>query len=106
MPEAVENGLELLRFGGRMVMAGSTFPSRAVALPAEQVVRRMLQLTGVYNYQPEDLASALEFLASEVERYPFASLVGREFSLDEVQVAFDYSETVRPPRVAIVPAGI
>jgi alcohol dehydrogenase len=102
-PEAIELGVRLLREGGRFVMAGATFPARPVQLLGEQLVRRLLQIIGVYNYQPEDLETALEFLASCQQRYPFAELVGKSFTLDEVNTAFDYAERRRPPRVAVIP---
>lgn len=56
--ESVELGIGLLCMGGRFVMAGATFPSRLVQLSAEQLVRRMIRITGVYNYAPEDLETA------------------------------------------------
>ena len=102
-PEAIELGIGLLRMGGRFVMAGATFPSRPVQLLAEQLVRRMLHVVGVYNYQPEDLERALEFLAKIQGRYPFEDLVGTMFPLGEVNLAFDYAERQRPPRVAVIP---
>jgi alcohol dehydrogenase len=105
-PEAIESGLGLLRFGGRFVLAGATFPSRPVALPAEQLVRRMLCLIGVYNYEPRDLASALDFLSTHAARFPFAALVARAFPLEQAQAAFEYAETARPPRVAVIPPPI
>ena len=78
-PEAVERGLGLLRMGGRFVMAGATFPSRPFQWPAEQIVRRMLQIIGVYNYQPEDLETALGFLAQSQGQFPFDELVSKTF---------------------------
>jgi alcohol dehydrogenase len=102
-PEAIETGIGLLRKGGRMVMAGSTFPSRPVQLAAEQLVRRMIRITGVYNYAPEDLESALAFLAGAVDRYPFGELVGAQYPLREVNAAMEFAERARPPRVALIP---
>jgi alcohol dehydrogenase len=61
-PEAVEASLPLLRPGGHLLLAGAVFPTRPVALPAETIVRRMLHISGVYNYDPSDLSRALEFL--------------------------------------------
>jgi hypothetical protein len=49
------------------------------------------------------LESALEFLAKCQGKYPFEKLVGKTFSLSEVNAAFDYAERQRPPRVAIIP---
>ncbi len=102
-PEAIELGVRLLREGGRFVMAGATFPARPVQLLGEQLVRRLLHVIGVYNYQPEDLETALQFLAESQGRYPFADLVGKVFLLDDVAAAFDYAERQRPPRVAVIP---
>jgi len=102
-PEAIELGVRLLREGGRFVMAGATFPARPVQLLGEQLVRRLLQIIGVYNYQPEDLETALQFLAKSQGQYPFAELVGKVFSLEDVNAAFDYAERQRPPRVAVIP---
>jgi alcohol dehydrogenase len=102
-PEAVERGLGLLRMGGRFVMAGATFPSRPFQWSAEQIVRRMLEIVGVYNYQPEDLETALAFLAKIQGRYPFDELVGKTFPLSEVNAAFEFAEKQRPARTAVVP---
>ncbi len=102
-PEAIETGLGLLRFGGRLVVAGATFPSRPVQLLAEQLVRRMHQLIGVYNYNPEDLETALTFLSQVQDRYRFDELVGKSFPLSDVSAAFEYAERRRPPRVAVIP---
>jgi alcohol dehydrogenase len=102
-PESMELGISLLRMGGRFVMAGATFPSRPAQLSAEQLVRRMIRITGVYNYIPEDLETALAFLAQVVDRYPFETLVGAEFPLREVNKAIAFAENERPPRVALIP---
>lgn len=102
-PEAIELGLGLLRYGGRFVLAGATFPSRPVQLLAEQIVRRMHQIKGVYNYNPEDLEAGLQFLSDCAGRYPFDELVGQAFPLEEVNAAIEVAERERPPRVAIVP---
>jgi alcohol dehydrogenase len=102
-PESIELGVSLLRMGGRFVMAGATFPSRPVQLLAEQLVRRMIRITGVYNYIPEDLETALAFLAKVVDLYPFEELVGAKFPLREVNAAIAFAESERPPRVALIP---
>jgi alcohol dehydrogenase len=103
-PEAVELGLNLLRFGGRFVMAGATFTARPVQVSAEQIVRRLLHVVGVYNYEPADLETALAFLAAGQQRFPFRDLIGPEFALEDVQAAFESAEHQRPPRVAVRPS--
>jgi alcohol dehydrogenase len=95
----------LLRPGGHALLAGATYPARALNFAGEQIVRGMIRITGVYNYQPADLQQGLQFLSDGVGRFPFASLVGRTFPLHEVQQAFEYAETERPPRVAVRPTA-
>ncbi len=88
-----------------MVMAGATFPARPAAICAEQVVRRMIRITGVYNYAPEDLEDALEFLEPAVGCFPFEELVAAVYPLREVNAALMHAETARPLRVALLPWG-
>jgi alcohol dehydrogenase len=102
-PGAVELGIRLLRPGGRLILAGSTFPQRPLRIDGEDLVRRLIQLIGVYNYLPEDLESALRFLSESVDSFPFETLVGRRFPLTAVNEAMDYAERERPPRVALLP---
>jgi alcohol dehydrogenase len=102
-PEACESAVARLRVGGQLVMAGAVFPTRPMALAAEQVVRRMLRIVGVYNYQPGDLGTALRFLDTAQAKYPFSELIGKRFSLREINAAVAYAEGEKPPRVALIP---
>lgn len=101
--DTAESAIEWLRPGGHLILAGAVFPSRPLELPAERLVRRMLRLTGVYNYTPQDLDAALRFLADAGSRYPFHELVGARFALSDINTAIAYAESERPPRVAVVP---
>ncbi len=100
-PEALELGIQLLREGGLFVVAGATFPARPVQWSGEMLVKRLLKVIGVYNYDPDDLWLALGFLDAAHKQFPFAELVAASFSLNEVNAAFDYAERKRPPRVAV-----
>jgi threonine dehydrogenase-like Zn-dependent dehydrogenase len=102
-PEAFQTGLDVLRAGGRFVLAGATFPSVPAPMPVEHITRRMLHIVGEYNYGPEDLDAALEFLARSHARSPFETPVARTFPLEAVNDAFAYAEEERPPRVALRP---
>jgi alcohol dehydrogenase len=102
-PEAVETGLQLLRIGGCYVLVGAVFPTRDVALPAEQVVRRLLRIEGVHNYTPADLQRAIDFLTAHHTRYPFGELVSGRFALAEADAAFQHAIASQAPRVAVVP---
>lgn len=100
---AMDAAPQVLRPGGHLILAGAVFPGSPLQWPAEMIVRRMLRITGVYNYSPADLQSALAFLSDHGRHYPFEKLVGATFPLAAVNEAFLHAGRERPPRVAVRP---
>jgi putative phosphonate catabolism associated alcohol dehydrogenase len=101
---AVQLCLDALTVGGRAVLVGSVAPDEDVALNPERMVRGLHTVTGVHNYRPEDLASAVRFLAGHHRAFPFASLVGRAYPLDQMDAAIDAAHRGPAPRQAVAPA--
>jgi alcohol dehydrogenase len=100
---AVGDAFAATRTGGVSVVAGTITPGGAVTLDPNDLVRRMLTIRGLHNYAPADLVAAVEFLARSGDRYPFTSLAGGAFALDDIEHAFE-SATVRAGRrVSITP---
>lgn len=100
---AVEQGLALLRIGGKIVLAGTVFPTRPIAVMPEKVVRNCLRVEGVHNYAPVDLETALAFLIGPGRSLPFESLMGPQFVLAEIEDAFISARSQPGVRIAIVP---
>ncbi len=101
--EAIHQGLPLLRTGGQYVFVGAVKPIGTIPLDPEQVVRRMWSISGVHNYAPIDLAMAIDFLAEHWNRFPFAEIVGDDFSLDHSEEAFQQMLATGAIRVAVKP---
>ncbi len=99
----MEASLDQLRIGGRLILVGAVFPARPLAVSAEQIVRRLLRVEGVHNYRPDDLRSAMQFLADVSEQYPFASLVADEFPLGRINEAVASAERSGAFRIAVRP---
>lgn len=99
----VQGAIENLRVGGRAVLAGSTVPGRKLEFDSCDWMRRMITVSGVHNYAPRDLVSAVEFLESNANAFPFDSLLGDRFDLDSLDDAF--RDATRNPgrRVVIAP---
>jgi alcohol dehydrogenase len=100
--DATAAALPLLRMGGTMVLAGAVFPTPAVALLPEQVVRRQLSLRGVHNYQSRDLKAALAFLRDH-PHYPFASLVSDWMPLEDADRGFRLAHENGAFRIGVRP---
>ncbi|MFP6765838.1 MAG: alcohol dehydrogenase catalytic domain-containing protein [Planctomycetaceae bacterium] len=101
--DAAESGIELLRTGGRLILVGAVFPGRSLELSAEQAVRRLLRIEGVHNYRPDDLQTAISFLAAAPADSPAGNLVEQEFRLTEVNQAFQSALENSPLRVSVRP---
>ena len=101
--ETVELCLKQVRIGGVVVLAGTVSPTPAIALDPQQIVRRMLTIRGIHNYQAKHLQRALDFLAQAAQRFPFASLIAETFPLDQAEAAFAAARTHAGRRVAVVP---
>ena len=100
---AIESALAWLRVGGRIVLVGSVFSSPPIALDPETVVRRMLSISGLHNYRPDDLAEALAFLAELPADAPSRSLAGCSYPLSEIDQAVTAADSNEHLRVVITP---
>ncbi len=101
--DAVEIGMEAIRMGGEAIWVGTVHPTDPVKIMPETLVRRMLAVRGVHNYNPSDLDFALRFLEENHRRFPFSELVEKTFALSEVNEAIDYAVASKAFRVAVKP---
>ncbi len=103
--QTVQAGLALVRIGGTLVLAGTVAPVGELRFDPEAVVRRLLTIRGVHNYHPQDLATALDFLAGPGRDFPWRSLVVAEYPLEQAEQAFAAAHANPGVRVAVVPGN-
>jgi putative phosphonate catabolism associated alcohol dehydrogenase len=99
--ESMELSLNLLQIGGMAIWIGATYPGPPISIDGETIVRNLLKIKGLHNYNAKDLVDAVEFIEKHHDEYPFEQLVEKEFSLKEVGEAFDYAIKHKPFRVGI-----
>jgi putative phosphonate catabolism associated alcohol dehydrogenase len=102
-PQVIPSGIQMLRTGGRYVLAGVVNPDSFVNLDANQILRKLVTLRGVHNYHPRNLVEALDFVHANRARFPFHELVDGKYPLEEVGRAMKDAEERRVLRAAIVP---
>jgi alcohol dehydrogenase len=100
-PQAMKLGMESLALGGIAVWIGAVYPAAPVEVDAQNLVRKILQVRGLHNYNYDDFLNAATFIESNYNKYPFEDLVEKEFSLDEVEEAFAFAADSKPVRVGI-----
>lgn len=87
--KAIESLLDVAGTGASVVLVGSVFPAKPIEVSAEQLVRKLVTITGVHNYVPEHLVEAVEFLRG-ADHEQFAALVGATIGFDDLPAAFAY----------------
>ena len=101
IPKAIMFALAKLNVGGKAILVGSTFRQPDISINAEMIVRKLLTIQGLHNYNDKDLVSAVAFMESARHFYPFDELVSATFDLSQVQQAFEYAVQHNPYRVGI-----
>jgi len=101
VPETMEALVGALGIGGVVVLVGAVHPQRPLQISADQLVRNLHTITGLHNYNEQDLVAAVEFIEKYHAQFPFESLVHDKFDLDAVNEAFDYAMKSKAHRVGV-----
>jgi alcohol dehydrogenase len=99
--KAIEQGAQLLRMGGRYLIAGLVTAGARIDLPADLVTKRCLSLLGIHNYRPEHLAFGLAFLDRNIDMLPLHEIVGATYPLAELPRAIEDANTGQHLRIAV-----
>jgi alcohol dehydrogenase len=102
-PQAIPQGIDLLRTGGTYVLGGVVNPNARVTLDANLLLKKMLTIRGVHNYHPRNLIEALDFVVANRTRFPFGELVDGQYPLERVGDAMADAAARRVLRAAILP---
>jgi L-iditol 2-dehydrogenase len=88
----VQEGIEMLRVGGRYLWMGNIVPGMKAEIVPHDVTRQPKTIRGVLAYDRWVIPRALEWVARTKDRYPFHRLVGASFPLEQINEAFEQAE--------------
>jgi alcohol dehydrogenase len=100
-PAAMKTGIDSLALGGCAIWIGAVFPAAPVKVDAQKIVRKLLHIRGLHNYNYDDFVNATEFIEKNHAKYPFGELIEKEYPLNEINDAFKYASESKPVRVGI-----
>ncbi len=92
VPAVVQEGLEMLRVGGRYLWMGNIVPGAETRIVPHDAVRQPKQILGVLAYDRWVLPRALGWLARARSRYPLERLVSQTYPLEQINDAFAQAE--------------
>ncbi len=88
----VQEGIEMLRVGGRYLMMGNIVPGATAEIVPHDAVRQPKSLLGVLSYDAWVIPRALDWLLRARDRYPFDRLLAARFPLDRLDDAFQRAD--------------
>jgi putative phosphonate catabolism associated alcohol dehydrogenase len=94
-------GIDSLAVGGCAIWIGAVYPTKPVEIDAQKIVRKVLQIRGLHNYNYQDFANAASFIEKHLGGYPFEAAIEKEFTLEQIEEAFIYATEKKPVRVGI-----
>ena len=104
VPEAVPEGLEMLRKGGTYVEAGNFVETGEVSLsPHRHFCAKNVRLIGMTNHPFTGYTPSMELLQRHADLFPFEEFVTHEYPLDQTEEALLKSMEPDCMKVVVVP---
>lgn len=101
LPSAMHTTLNTLGIGGMAIWVGATFPQSSISINAEMIIRKLITIKGIHNYNEADFIAATDFFEVAYDTYDFDSLVQGGFCLEQTNEAYQYALKENPYRVGI-----
>lgn len=99
--EAIKTGLQFSATGAQHIWIGAVTPTENIAINPEVMIRKLLSIKGMHNYNYEDFVHAVSFFEDHFTHYPFDTFIEKEFTLQDTEEAFHYAIKHKPYRVLI-----
>jgi L-iditol 2-dehydrogenase len=104
-PRAVEEGLTLVRDGGRYVIAGHYTNAGASSINAhERINRKHLEIRGCWGSEAGHFLRALTVLDMHARTVPFRDIGARVYPMSEINAALADAEAMRLPKALVDPS--
>jgi len=102
-PIAFNEGLDIIRRGGRYVVVGQ-LGSGTTTIKPSLIVSKQLRILGSLSGRAKAYWKALEFVSAHQEHFPFDRMISTHYSLDEVNVALQRMKNYEEIKPMIEPA--
>lgn len=103
-PEALPQGLDLVRDGGRMVVSGHYTDNGASTVHAHfQINRKHVEIKGCWGSDFSHFHRAVQLAARHQDRFAWREMVGRRYTIDEANEALAAVEKREVVKALIVP---
>jgi threonine dehydrogenase-like Zn-dependent dehydrogenase len=102
-PQAFNEGLDLIRRGGRYVVVGQLGTGTTTIKPS-LIVSKQLRILGSLSGRAKAYWKSLDFIAAHKANIPFERMISNHYSLDQVNVAMERMKNYEEIKPVIQPA--
>ena len=102
-PEAVPEGMELCRDGGRFLVLGQYGNAGNVSLNPHIITRKQLQMIGSWGFEPRHVDRAISLLDGGEWKLHFAAQITHRFALADADQALQTVRALRAGKTVILP---
>ncbi|MBI1895789.1 MAG: zinc-binding dehydrogenase [Acidobacteria bacterium] len=102
-PDAVNEGLEYCRDGGRFLVLGQYADAGSISFNPHTVTRKQLQMIGSWGFEPRHVDRALGLLNETGWKHRFARQITHRFALDRADEALQTTRQWISGKTVIVP---
>ncbi|MFC1926667.1 zinc-binding dehydrogenase [Chloroflexota bacterium] len=102
VPDAFNQGLEMIRRGGRYLIIGQTSTSTIPIMPA-MILFKQIDIVGSLSADISHYYTAIQFIRNNRHKYPLADIITNKYSLEQVNEALHAMESGTVTKPVIVP---
>ena len=104
VPEAVSQGLDMLRVGGTLIVAGNYIDMGTTPInPQRQILSKNARIIGVNGQTPASYATALKLVKRFATTIPVHEMVTHKFKIEDAERALNVAFGMDSMEVAIAP---
>ena len=87
-PGAFNEGLDLVRKGGRYLTVGQLGTGTTTFSPS-MIVKKNIRIIGSFSGDVKSYWKALQFASAHMDRIPFRKMISGQYALEDVNIALD-----------------
>lgn len=104
-PEAVNEGIELVRDGGRFLVLGQYANAGNIEFNPHLITRKQLEIRGSWGFEPRHVHRAIQLLSQPRWKELFSRQVTHRFGLDQANQALDTVKNWESAKTVLTPGG-
>ena len=104
VPDAVAQGLDMLRVGGTLIVAGNYIDLGSTSInPQKQILSKNARIIGVNGQTPVSYSSALKLIKRFSDSIPVEKMVTHRFKIEDAERAMQTALSMNSMEVVITP---